>query len=511
MKKLLALILFCACVLGAFSGCGNQTATPTEPPAQRREDMPNQLLVSDVNDLPTATDDMTYQERRQLILDTFELQLRFQWVPNMDVTDWQTTNYKKGTIKNLLTTEIYGGIPYQSKGNGNLYRWLEYYDENTGVFDIERAFAENGGYGEGAAIFDEEKDANGNITYKKYRSFATLFNQCSVGAFGGWGRVINSASFGYTNAMNVYNGFIPVGCYAYGYEHQDKTYDMTQIDYFGVKTDNNPTGYDIPDIISGLLQERGRNGLYDCYAMMKPADCLVNTGHVIMVKSVDIVRWKDGSINPNESKVVVLEQWEAWGQQTKKSGQAYKVQGGINTGYSFATLQEKNYIPFTFAELLDPADQQDKKHLDFYDTFKDKLVSVKNCYAALPYKAEDTGAGIEPAVIYSTLDKSEGTLSFAEFKGMSVAANYGVSDVFVIVRDKDGNQLLKNIHRTEHPKDREVSMLDNKSTWEQGEGGKLLDLTDGVKALAGGENTIEISVQLTNGDQFCAFHGALTQ
>lgn len=508
MRKPLALILCCACVLGALSGCGGETQ---KEPAQRRADMPNQLLVSDVASLPAATDDMTYAQRRQLVLDTFELQLRFQWVPNMDVTDWQSTNWKKGTYKELLTTDIIGGIPYQSKGNGNLYRWLEYYDEYTGVFDLERAFAENGGYGEGAAVYDVQTDESGNVTYKKYRSFCALFNQCSVGAYGGWGRVINSASFGYTNGMTVYNGFIPVGCYSYGYEHQGKTYDMTQIDYFGEKTQGNPLGYDTPDVVAALLKERGITGLYDCYAMMKPGDCLVDNGHVMMVKSVEIVRWKNGSINQNESKVIVLEQWEAWGQQSKKDGQVYKVQGGINNGYTFAELQDMTYIPFTFAELLDPADEQDKKHLDFYNTYKDKLVALENCYTALPYQAEDTGDGIEPAALYSTLDKTEGEISYAELKGMSVAANYGVSDVFVVITDKDGNQLLKNIHRTNHPSDREVSMLDNKSTWEEGEGGKLLDLTDGVKELATGENTVEISVQLINGEKLTAFRGTLTQ
>lgn len=509
MKKIFAMLLACVCVLGCFAGCGN-TASEAQSP-QRQENMPKQLLVSDLTNLPMPTDDMSYADRRQLVLDLFEVQLSFQWMPNMDVTDWQSTNWKKGTYKELLTTDIIGGIPYQSMGNGNIYRWLEYYDENTGVMDLEKAFAENGGYGEDGVIFDVEKDADGNITYKKYRSFQALFNQCSVGAFGGWGRVINSANFGYTNAMNVYNGFIPVGCYSYGYEHEGKTYDMTQMEYYGEKTENNPLGYDIPNIISDLLKERGMSGLYDCYAQMKSGDCLVNTGHVIMVKAVDIVRWKDGSVNYNESKAIVLEQWEAWGQQSKKNGQVYKVQGGINTGYTFAELQEKNYIPFTFAELLDPNDEQDKKHLDFYETFKDKLVAVSNCYTAIPYNAEDSGTGIEKSVVYSTLDKTEGEISFTEFKGMSVAANYGVSDVFVTVAGKDGKQLLKNIHRTTHPSDREVSMLDNKSTWEQNEDGELLDLTDGVEELANGENVIEISVQLANGEKLTVFKGTLTQ
>lgn len=512
MKKWLSLGLCAVLLLPCLVGCAKEPApAATEPTVSLYDEtMPSKLLVSDVTSIPVATDALTYAQRRQLILDTFELHLNFQWKTNMDVTDWLTTNYKKGTIKNLLTNEIYSGIPYQSKGTGNLYRWLEYYDQTTGIMDLETAFAENGGYGENGVLFDVEQDADGKITHKKYRSFQALFNQCSVGAYCGWGRVINSASFGFTNAMTVYNGFIPVGCYSYGYEHEGKTYDMTQIDHFGEKTVNNPLGYDVDDIMNQILREQGINGMNNCYIQMKPGDCLVNKGHVIMVKSVEPAYWADGSVNPQESRVIVLEQWEAWGQQTKKNGISYKVQGGINNGYTFAELQESFYIPFTFAELLDPADEQDKKHLDYYDTFKDKLVSVESCYTAIPYKAEDSGTGVEKAVVYSTLDKTEGSISFMEFKGMSVGANYGVSDVFVTVTDKDGKVLLKNIHRTDLPRIREVSMLANKSTWEEGTGGKLLDLSDGVKELANGENTIEISVQLINGEKLTAFKGTLT-
>lgn len=507
MRKFLSFLLSAVTFCTGLIGCGSQPKVQTP---QRNENMPKQLLVSDVTGIPIATDDMTYAERRQLCLDYFRLQLSFQWISNMDITDYPTTYFEKGSSKQLLTSEIYGGIPYQSKGTGNLYRWLEYYDESTGIMDLQTALAENGGYGKGAVIFDEKYDADGNITYKKYRSFTSLFNQCSVSSFWGWGRVINSVRFGFTNYMTAYNGMIPVGCYSYGYEHNGTVYDMTSIDVFGENTAGNPTGYDTPDVIRDWRTKNGADAIFECYAQLKPADLLVDTGHVRMVKSVNLFTTKDGEVDYELSSITCLDQIESWGEKGKLGDKDFKNQGGIDKIYSFRTLMEDEYIPFTFLELLDPNDEQDKKHLDYYDSYKDKLVALRSCFNVLPYIPEDMGGGVEKAKVYSTLDKTEGSISYLEFRGMTVGSNYAISDVFVTVTGKDGTQLLKNIYRADIASIREVSMDANKCTWETTEGGRLLALYDGVKELATGENTIEISLQLSSGEKLTAFKGTLT-
>ena len=154
MKKLFC-ILSAAVTLLSLCAC-NQTATPpqtTEPAVIRNENMPKQLLRSDVTNIPLGTNDMTYEERRQLCMDFMELQVTFQWKPNVPF-EFVTSNYRKGTPKPISPDEIYGGIFYHSKGFSNPYRWLEYYDETTGIMDMERAIAENGGLGEGAALYD---------------------------------------------------------------------------------------------------------------------------------------------------------------------------------------------------------------------------------------------------------------------------------------------------------------------------------------------------------------------
>ena len=507
MKKILALVISAVLVAGMF-GCGKQEETSAYD-----SEWPEKLLNSQVTDFTLATEDLTYEERRQLILDFFELELTFQWKTNIDVTDWQTTNYKKGTYKEILTTELYGGIPYQSYGFGNPYRWLEYYDETTGIMDLETAFAENGGYGEGAAMDAVETDADGNITFKKYRSFQALFNQCQSGAGWAWARLLNSAKTGMLGDYNMYNGFIPVGCYTYGFEHEGKQYGPMDIDYLNSKktTEGNPIGYGAADVIREWNRANGMNAMYDCYSQLKPADIVISSGHAMMVRSVEIVRWKDGSINPKESKVIMLEQWEAWGQRVKQGDVRLNIQGGINNGYTFEELQEKNYLPFTYAEVLDPNDEQDKKHLDYYETYKDQVGGIKDLYSAIPYSEEMGGAGIEECKVYSTLDKTKGELSYAEFAGMSVASNYSVSDVFVTVTGKDGKVLLKNIYRAGICSMREVAMTANLTTWEEDENGNLLNLTHGVEELATGENTIEITVQTGHGEKLTAFKGTLVK
>lgn len=515
MKRVFAWIavLVTLCSL-CFSGCSNEK-TPDQT-VTGSEVTPKKLMVDHVTSLPVATDDMTSEEKRQLCLDFFELQLGFQWVPSVNVTDWISTHWKKGTYKQLLTENVYGGIPYQSVGSGNLYRWLEYYDETTGVMDMEKAFAENGGYGVNAAVFDVEKDKGGNITYKKYRSFQTLFNQCSVSASWGWGRVINSANFGYTNSINAYNGFIPVGCYDYGFTHKGKTYTMTDIKRWGekdtAKTDyGNPIGYDVDDMIKDMKKESGRYALYDCYAQMKPADCLVNKGHVMMVKEVNVYTNSKGQVLYDLCNVVCLEQIENWGIEDEKLGdKRLWQQGGIDRVYTFKQLQKKNYIPFTFLELLDENDPQDKKHIDYYYSYADKLTAIDQKYTNIVVGDEKDGAAVEKAQVYSTLDKTQGAITMAEFTGMSVGSNYYISDVFVTVTDSDGKVLLENIHRTAQVVNaREVSMQDVKSTWETTEGGKLLDLTDGVYQLAGQGNTIHVELQLSTGEKLTAFKGTL--
>lgn len=505
MKKLLSVILVAGMLL-SLCGCGGNTAPETSKPEEVDPNMPKKLRASQVTQFPLATDDMTKEQLRQLCIDFMELQVTAQWKTNTNV-EFQMTNYSKGALKYLTTDEIYGGIFYHSKGFGNPYRWLEYYDEETGTMDMETAIAENGGMGEGAATTDEEYNNNGDVEYRKYRSLMTLGNQCSASTCWSWGRVINSVSFGDTCDMNVYNGYIPVGCYTYSYQHEGKTYDATTIEEFGVKSETNPLKYDTDDVIKDWNAANGSDAMFKCYAQLKPGDCLVSGGHTLMVRQVNLYITRDGEVDYAASTVSVLEQTEAWAHKGNINGVSFKQQGRDNYGYTFEQLQKEKYIPFTFLELLDPEDPQDKKHLDYYNSYADKLVSVKNRYSAFDFQDNMAGSGVEKAEVYCTYEGD--SITFADFAAMTVGANYSISDVFVTVTDGSGTQLLKNIWRGDFSNYREVSMSDHKCSWETDAEGKLIPIYHGVEALANGENTVEVTLQLSTGEKLTAFTGTL--
>lgn len=510
MKKLLPLLLIalmlCLCACGAQESIPSvpETTAPEATGPQRLAGMPKQFLRSDVENMPIGNNDMTYAQRRQLCVDFMELQTTMQWKPNVAV-EFQTSNYQKGSLKQLLPEEIYGGIFYHSKGFSNPYRWLEYYDEETGIMDMEKAIAENGGIGEDAVLFDAEYYDDGSLKYTKYRSLMTFGNQCSSSTCWSWGRVINSVSFGDTCDLNVHNGYIPVGCYTYSYEHEGKTYTDLDIVDFGVKSDDNPIGYDTDDVIRDWNKANGADAMYKCYAQLKPGDCLVNRGHTLMVKSVNLYVTSDGTVDYEASTIGVLEQVEAWAHKGQIEGVPFKQQGRDNYGYTFPKLQEEFYIPFTFAELLDPNDEQDKKHLDYYQNYMGLTGGVKAMYNAFEISEKDYGKTVEKAETYCTFDGD--SITADEFAAMTVGSNYSISDVFVTVTDAEGKELLRNIWRAPFTNYREVPMRANLCSWEQDSEGNLLPLSTGLAELAG--NTVTVTMQLSTGQLLTAYRGTL--
>lgn len=510
MKRMLSLLLVGMLLFG-MCACGHTDApetTGTTGEAIRDPGMPKKLYVADLAAIPLATEEMTKEALRQLCLDYFALQLSFQWKTDMDFSFPKT--YSGSGDKNITRENLYGGIVYQSCGFGNLYRWLEYYDEENGIMPMRVALDENGGYGEGAAVTDVEVDEfSGLTTYYKYRSLMALGNQCTSSSSWSWGRVINSVCFGDTCDINVYNGFIPVGCYTYGYTHEGVTYDALTIQDFGVECPSNPIGYDTDDVIKDWNKANGAEGMYKCYALLKPGDCVVNKGHAMMIESVNLFTTSDGTVNYDLSTVLVNEQIEGWGIKDNMGDCMLYQQGAVGKAYTFQQLQESDYIPFTFPEFLDEKDQQDKKHMDYYLSYADKLESKKIRYQTFPEAVGKCGNGVEATEVYCSHQGD--TVSYTEFAEMTVGANYSISDVFVTVKNSAGEVLLKNIYRATNTNTREVSMRFGKSTWETDAEGNRIPVSDGVEALAEGGNVIEITMQLSTGELLSAYKGTLTK
>lgn len=514
-KRLIGLALILALLCTLFGSCGSvapvetlhteETADTTEgetktehakisypcqtdPDFRVKDPEYKNLSAAALNALPVASETMTAMERRKLCLDYFQMQLTFRWQTNLDVTDYQTTYAKSVKNRSLLTENLYAGIPYQSGGNGNLYRWMEYYDEAAGIFDLQRAFAENGGYGEGGDLEDLKKDAQGNITYKRYRCMKTFFNACSSGAGWAWSRVINSADFGATMDYNVHGGFIPVGCYTYK--------NMETVDQFGEVTEGNPSGLDVPDVIA----EMGDSALYDCYALMRPADCLLSKGHTMMVRKVKVTLNADGRISPTRSIVYILDQGEGWAKKGKLDGKKFYRQGGLDDLFTFAELKDAGYLPFTFAELLDENDPFDKPHLDFYKKYIAPRNPLGEKYRLTELSAEDLkavcGSGVEKGTVFLTGKPA----SLTELETLSVGSNYPLSDVFVRVKGADGNVMLENVFRVRGNSTRVVALNSQMSNAKTDADGNRPSVMTGVSAAVKKGGVLEIAAQISTGE-----------
>ena len=134
MKKNVCLLLAITLLLLTLTSCGESKKADNGGEKTAALDI---LTAEKLAALPVPSDKMSKAELRQLCIDYFTLQVSFQWTSNMDITDWQYTHLKGYPEKTIMKDNIYGGIPYQSLGNGNLYRWLEYTDQKTGMMDTK--------------------------------------------------------------------------------------------------------------------------------------------------------------------------------------------------------------------------------------------------------------------------------------------------------------------------------------------------------------------------------------
>ncbi len=112
---------------------------------------------------------------------------------------------------------------------------------------------------------------------------------------------------------------------------------------------------------------------------------------------------------------------------------------------------------------------------------------------------------MEKAIVFTTLGDAPDRISLKSLKKVSVGSNYTISDVFVTVYDPDGNMLASNIYRALVANKREVSMNSERSLQDSN------NLIAGFDGFADGKNTVEISVQLSNGEKLVAYSGLLSE
>ncbi len=291
----------------------------TEPSQTKK--VPKPLTWDMIDAIPIANDSMSIDEIRKICTDFFRLQNTFQWTPSKNCSYVIRTGNKTVSFQ---AGHLYGGIPYAAPGpGGNLYLWMEYYDSETGVLDVN--------------------------TTPSVTLIPMLGNHCSHAFFWSWGRAVNTISTRGTRTFTPKNGCIPVGEYRS---------DLVTKEWSGDGVNGEPA----TDLV---CKANGEQVMYRSYAKLLIADGIVTnnsrgSGHVVMASSVPhVVTNPDGTINGKESYLTILEQTSPQHAYVNPDGVTQTVQGGIDLKKTFEELYKADYIPFTCAEFLgkDPVEK----------------------------------------------------------------------------------------------------------------------------------------------------------
>ncbi len=328
MKKILCLLLCAVLMLPVLASCASSLpeepiATTEEKTAENKKEetkevdtykypeIKDKLSWEKINSFPIAPgSDMTTDQLRQLCADFFRYSKSALWTPD---ASWNYIRNAAGSKDEIKKGQVYGGLPYIGLASCSIYRLMDWYDEKTGVVDMEEA-----------------------------TKFPEYFgNQCSIASHWGWARVINSANHLWTQNMTFANGFLRVGPYTY----DDSITDLSKV---GGTVD--------------ICLKNGEQTMFESYAQMKLADGFVQyttAGHVIMCTGEPVVVRNGGVIDGEQSYLYITDQGQAWAEYTGKEGDTYWMKSNVDKKISFNSLYKSYYLPFTFAEFLgtDPCEK----------------------------------------------------------------------------------------------------------------------------------------------------------
>jgi len=353
------------------------TTEPTETVAEETfVSVPEPLTWDRINALPIASSDMSSDELRQLCVDYMRLQLSFQWTPN-DEFSYIIATYNKPI--GFHVGKVYAGLPYNGPNggpSGNIYTLMEYYDSESGVLDVK--------------------------TLGTQRLSQIISNHCSTSTFWAWARVVNtmrhynnaSAKTGFENSkMNKYYGFLPVGPYDYEIQQNWRSGGGTL----------------------EVCLSNGKQVMYESYANVLPGDgCITlfkrenarESNHVAMFSSKPVIVYnEDGTINGDKSYVLVYEQTSTPESYFTEAGDYITLVGNLDNKYTFYSMFQAGYVPFTFAEFQGT------------DPVEDGQVTLK----------------------YS----NHNAFSFEKIASSTLSANYPISNIYITVTDKDGNSVYR--------------------------------------------------------------------
>ncbi len=242
-------------------------------------------------DLPVADENMTEEERRQLVVDFFRLQLSFKWVPNATFSCGDAkhrVHLSPGTVyeglpycsspafydKNNNKIQDDGELEYSAGEGGNIYKVLNYYNKATGVLDI-------------ATMSDKGENPQ--------PVFDNLISYCSGGLIWALGRVSNVRYLHDSSQFVPANGCLPVGPYTWN-------------EYLHSEVRENDGKMEIYADYNDVIDSQDWQLIYQAYAEMKPGDVLACNGHVRMCSAAPEVTYKNGVIDPENSYAWYIDQ-----------------------------------------------------------------------------------------------------------------------------------------------------------------------------------------------------------
>ena len=279
---------------------------------------------------------------------------------------------------------------------------------------------------------------------KNYKLFA---NQCSFASYWGWGRVINSANFTWTSDIVQYNGYMILGPYTYNTSIQ------------GLYPD---------DLTPEIIQKNGKETMLKSYAELKAGDGIVyytTGGHVVMIAQDAHVEYEtDGTIDPDKSYVYIIDQAGTWKEATNAQGDKYTFAANTDKKWTFDYLYSHDYIPFTFKEWMGT------------DPIEETVISYSH-----------TGD----------------TISADQIWGTSITCNYGLSDLYVVVKDAEGNEVYKLVARADDFIQKSITIKKGSSNnviW-----GSLETLDQNA------EYTVEVFAQIATGERPTLWTGKLAR
>ena len=271
---------------------------------------------------------------------------------------------------------------------------------------------------------------------------------CSSGCYWAWARVMNSADYRWCCDSVLSRGYLRVGPYTY----PDNW--TRYIDVGSQGTDD-------------VCAENGEQVMYQSYAAMQVGDGGITlweeNGHTNMCSVAPTVVYNDdGTINGDESWLCIIEQGAIWEDGVSAGGIPYQYERSIERKFTFKKFFTGAYLPFTFGELIGT------------DPIEDTEVSFSH-----------SGETITKKQLFSA----------------KVTSNYNISDVYISVYDKHGNEIYKHVDRARIPSTREVlidKLANQVYTW-----GSWDDVSLG--------DTVKVEVQLGTGERPTLWEGKLAQ